>query len=113
MPLSGAVPIANIQKAYIQTVEIVSRILNIEDAFVLMYANNGALVFTVPPFSDVEFIEGTQISLMNFDGGAPLFAPGAGVTINSAGTLGPVAQSTVASIILSPIPNIWTAVGNV
>jgi len=113
MPLSGAVPIASIQRAYIQSVETADRILTLSDAFVLLYANNGALVFTVPPFIDVEYIEGTQISLLDLDGGAPVFAPGAGVTINSSGGLGPSAQFVIASIILSPTPDTWTAVGGV
>ena len=106
MPLSGNLA----SKNYIQTLETVSRTLEFSDAFLLLYSNNGALVFTVD--ADI-FIEGTQISLCDFDGGAPVFAAGGGVTLSSGGTLGPVAQFTVASIILSPVANQWIVVGNV
>jgi hypothetical protein len=81
----------------------------------MLYSNNGALVFTVPP--DV-FGEGVQISLADFDAGVPVFAPGAGVTLNTSGTLGPTAQFTVASIIRVPFDvsgddNSWIVVGSV
>jgi len=105
MPLSG-----NLTQNFTQTTETVSRTLVIGDAFILMYSDNGALVFTVP--ADV-FTEGTQISLCDFDGGVPVFAAGGGVTLSSAGTLGPTAQFSVASIILSPVANQWIVVGNV
>jgi len=95
---------------YVQQFETADRTLNIADAFKMLYSNNGALEFTVPP--DV-FGEGIQISLCDFDGGVPLFVAGAGVTLNSAGTLGPTAQFTVASIILTPTANEWIVVGSV
>lgn len=94
-------------------VELASRSLNVGDAFQMLYANNGALVFTVEAGI---FGDGTQISLCDFDGGAPLFAPGAGVTISSSGGLGPSAQFTVASIIKVPsdlAAETWIAVGSV
>lgn len=95
---------------YVQSVEVASRALVIGDAFNLLYGNNGALVFTV----DVDiFSEGTQISLCDFDGGLPVFAAGGGVTLNSSGGLGPTAQYTVVSIILTPTANEWIVVGNV
>jgi hypothetical protein len=105
MPLTGELP-----QNYVQTLEDTSRALLVGDAFVLLYSNNGALVFTVP--EDI-FSEGTQISLCDFDGGAPVFAAGAGVTLSSAGGLGPLAQFQVASIILTPTDNEWIVVGSV
>lgn len=108
-------PVTGPSRNYISTDEQASRDLNIGDAFHLLYSNNGALVFTVPP--DV-FGEGTQISLCDFDGGTPLFATGAGVTLESSGGLGPSAQFTVASIIRVPFDvagddNTWIVVGSV
>jgi hypothetical protein len=105
MPLTG-----ELAQNYTQTLEDASRDLLISDAFLLLYSNNGALVFTVP--EDV-FSEGTQISLCDFDGGAPVFAAGAGVTLSSAAGLGPLAQFQVASIILTPTANEWIVIGSV
>ena len=105
MPLSG-----NLTQSFTQTLETVSRTLTIGDAFLLLYSNNGALVFTVPADT---FTEGTQIPLCDFDAGGPLFAAGGGVTLSSAGTLGPLAQYQVASIILTPTDNEWIVVGSV
>ena len=78
-------PLSQPARNYIQAIELASRDLNVGDAFQMLYGNNGALVFTVP--ADV-FGDGTQISLCDFDGGAPVFAAGAGVTINTSGGLG-------------------------
>jgi len=108
-------PISQPSRNFVSTNETVSRTLNIGDAFHLLYSNNGALVFTVPP--DV-FGEGVQISLADFDAGGPLFAAGGGVTLSSSGTLGPTAQFSVASIIRVPATvsgdeNTWIVVGNV
>jgi hypothetical protein len=103
-------PLDALSKNYIQSLEVANRDLIIGDAFQMLYSDNGALVFTVP--ADL-FGEGTQISLCDFDGGGPVFAAGAGVTLSSNGTLGPTAQFTVATIIQSPIPNEWIVVGNV
>jgi len=108
-------PISQPSRNYVSSNETVSRTLDIGDAFKMIYSNNGALVFTVPP--DV-FGEGVQISLCDFDAGVPLFAAGAGVTLNTNGTLGPAAQFTVASIIKIPSSvsgdeNSWIVVGNV
>ena len=108
-------PVSQPSRNYISTDEQASRTLNIGDAFHLLYSNNGALVFTVPP--DV-FGQGVQISLCDFDGGVPLFAEGAGVTIETSGTLGPTAQFTIASIIRVPFDvagddNTWVIVGSV
>lgn len=106
-------PISQPSRNYVQAIELASRDLSIGDAFQMLYSNNGALVFTVPP--DV-FGDGIQISLCDFDGGVPLFAAGAGVTLNSGGTLGPTAQFTVASIIKVPADlaaNTWIVVGSV
>ena len=64
-------PISQPSRNFVSSNETVSRTLNIGDAFQLLYSNNGALVFTVPP--DV-FGEGVQISLADFDAGGPLFA---------------------------------------
>ncbi len=108
-------PLSQPSRNFISTNETVSRTLNIGDAFHMLYSNNGALVFTVPP--DV-FGQGVQISLCDFDAGVPVFAPGAGVTLSSSGTLGPTAQFSVASIIRVPFDvaaddNTWIVVGNV
>lgn len=106
-------PLSQPARNYIQAIELASRDLNVGDAFQMLYGNNGALVFTVP--ADV-FGDGTQISLCDFDGGAPVFAAGAGVTINTSGGLGPSAQFTIATIIKVPtdlaVEN-WVAVGSV
>ena len=94
-------------------IELASRTLVANDAFQLLYGNNGALVFTID--ADI-FADGTQISLCDFDGGAPVFAAGAGVTIESNGGLGPTAQFTVATIIKVPTDlatETWIAVGSV
>jgi hypothetical protein len=94
-------------------IELASRTLNVGDAFQMLYGNNGALVFTVD--ADI-FGDGTQISLCDYDGGAPVFAAGAGVTIDTSGGLGPSAQFTVASIIKVPsdlATESWIAVGSV
>jgi hypothetical protein len=108
-------PVSQPSRNYISSDEQASRTLNIGDAFHLLYSNNGALVFTVPP--DV-FGQGTQISLCDFDAGVPVFAPGGGVTLSSSGGLGPSAQFTVASIIRVPFDvsgdeNTWIVVGSV
>ena len=105
MPLSG-----NLTQNFTQTLETVSRTLIVGDAFIMIYSNNGALVFTVD--ADI-FSEGTQISLCDFDGGSPVFAAGGGVTLSSAGGLGPLAQYQVASIILTPTDNEWIVIGSV
>lgn len=109
-------PLSQPSRNYVSMVETASRNLSIGDAFKMLYSNNGALAFTVPP--DV-FGEGVQISLCDFDGGVPLFAAGVGVTLNSSGTLGPTAQYTVATIIRVPSDlvagdeNTWIVVGSV
>jgi len=108
-------PLSQPSRNYISSNELVSRNLNIGDAFKMLYSNNGALVFTVPP--DI-FGEGVQISLCDFDAGVPLFAAGAGVTLSSSGTLGPTAQFSIASIIHVPFSvagdnNSWIVVGAV
>jgi len=108
-------PLSQPSRNYVSSIEIASRTLTVGDAFHMLYSNNGALLFTVPP--DV-FGEGVQISLCDFDAGVPLFAVGVGVTIQSSGTLGPISQYSVASIIrlpsaLSGDENTWIAVGNV
>jgi len=106
-------PLSQPSRNYVQMIEIASRILNVGDAFQMLYSNNGALEFTI---NAGLFGDGTQISLCDYDGGAPVFAAGAGVTIDSSGTLGPTAQFTVASIIKVPSElavEAWIAVGNV
>jgi len=109
-------PLINPRKNYVSSVEVASRTLDISDAFRMLYSNNGLLSFTVPP--DV-FGEGVQISLCDFDGGAPIFVAGGGVTFNTSGGDGPAAQFTVASIIRVPADlvagdeNTWVIVGNV
>ena len=108
MPLSG-----DLSRLYMQTIETVSRTLVANDAFKMLYANNGALVFTIDAGI---FADGTQISLCDFDGGGPQFAPGAGVFINTSGGTGPTAQFTIATIIKVPTDlsaETWVAVGNV
>lgn len=106
-------PLSQPARNYIQAIETASRTLNVGDAFQMLYSNNGALVFTVDAGV---FGEGTQISLCDFDGGVPLFAAGGGVTIQSAGALGPTLQFTVATIIRVPedlSSETWICVGNV
>jgi hypothetical protein len=106
-------PISQPSRNYVQNIETVSRSLNIGDAFQMLYGNNGAIVLTV---EEGIFGDGTQISLCDFDGGAPVFAAGAGVTINTSGGLGPSAQFTVATIIKVPTElaaETWIAVGSV
>lgn len=108
MPLTVAPTLA-----YVSGIETVSRTLDANDAFKLLYGNNGALVFTID--ADI-FADGTQISLCDFDAGLPVFAAGGGVTINTSGGLGPTAQFTVASIIKVPTAlavETWIAVGSV
>lgn len=114
MPLSEP---PQFSRNYVSSEELVSRTLIANDEFHLLYSNNGALVFTVPP--DV-FAEGVQISLAKFDvaAGLPVFATGVGVTLESSGTLGPTAQFSIASIIRVPSDlagddNTWIVVGNV
>jgi hypothetical protein len=106
-------PLSQPSRNYVQQIELASRTLNVGDAFQMLYGNNGALVFTVDAGI---FGEGTQISLCDFDGGAPVFAAGGGVTIQTSGGLGPSAQFTVATIIRVPdalASETWIAVGSV
>lgn len=106
-------PLGPTSRNYTQSVETASRNLTTGDAFVMLYSNNGALVFTVPAGV---YGPGTQISLVDWDGGGPAFAAGAGVTINSSGGLGPTAQYLVTSIVLAPPDlgdNVWFAFGSV
>lgn len=106
-------PLSQPSRNYVQLIELASRDLNIGDSFLMLYGNNGALVFTVP--ANV-FGDGTQISLCDFDGGAPVFAAGGGVTINTSGGLGPSAQFTIATIVKVPTDlavETWVAVGSV
>ena len=93
-------PLSQPTRNYIQAIETVSRSLTTADAFKMLYANNGALIFTVEAGV---FGEGTQVSLCDYDGGLPVFAAGAGVILNSGGGLGPSAQFTVASIVRVPV----------
>ena len=106
-------PVSQPSRNYVQAIELASRTLNVGDAFQLLYGNNGALIFTVDAGI---FGDGTQISLCDFDGGAPVFAAGGGVTINTNGGLGPTAQFTIATIIKIPTAlatETWIAVGSV
>ena len=106
-------PLSQPSRNYVQMIELASRTLNVGDAFQMLYSNNGALVFTIDAGI---FGDGTQISLCDYDGGVPLFAAGAGVFIDSSGTLGPTAQFTVASIIKVPTDlaaESWIAIGSV
>lgn len=108
MPLSG-----NLSRLYMQMIETASRTLEANDAFQMLYGNNGALVFTIDAGI---FGDGTQISLCDFDGGSPVFLAGATVTIETSGGLGPSAQFTIATIIKVPTDlasETWVAVGSV
>jgi hypothetical protein len=109
-------PLSQPSRNYVQSEEIASRTLNVGDAFQMLYSNNGALVFTVPP--DV-FGDGVQISLCDWDAGVPLFAAGVGVTLNTSGGLGPLNQFQVTTIIRVPPglvagdENTWFVMGSV
>ncbi|KKN49737.1 hypothetical protein LCGC14_0639870 [marine sediment metagenome] len=90
-----------------------NRILQLSDAFAYLISQDGAgQTVTIPPNFDVAFDAGTQISFKQGGTGVITFAPGAGVTIESRGSL--VAsndQDAVASIVQDSA-DIWSLFGD-
>lgn len=112
MPLSGAASaVTPFVKAYDIFVFTGDRILEIADEFRLLKCEDAAAVdVTVPPFSDVEFILGTQISVLQFAAGIPTFVAGVGVTIETPTGLSVSALFGIGTIILVD-DDIWVAAG--
>lgn len=88
-------------------------ILSIEDAFDYLISQDGAgQTVTIPPNSDVAFEQGTQISFKQGGAGVITFAPGAGVTIESRGTLlNSNGQDAVISIVQDSA-DVWSLFGD-
>lgn len=107
-------PVSQPSRNYVQALlGATSRSLNIGDAFQMLYSDGGGITLTVE--ADI-FGDGVQISLCDFDGSSPVFAAGAGVTLETSGGLGPSAQFTVATIIKVPTllaAETWIVVGSV
>jgi hypothetical protein len=79
----------------------------------LITCNNGsAITLTIPPNGTVAYGIGTQINIMQLGAGQVTIAPGAGVTIRSAGSkLKTTAQYAVATCV-KIASDTWVAVGN-
>lgn len=106
-------PLSQPERNYVMTEFAGSRILSDGDAFQLLISNDPAAVnITVPP--DV-FGAGVQISVLQYGVGIPTFVAGAGVTIQSAGTLIMTAQYGIATLIRLPdeFANEWILAGAV
>jgi hypothetical protein len=83
-----------------------------DDGDLITFDNGSAITFTIPPNGTVAFGIGTQINIMQLGAGQVTIAPGAGVTIRSAGSkLKTSAQYAVATCV-KIASDTWVAVGN-
>ena len=90
-----------------------NRILQLSDAFAYLISQDGAgQTFTIPPNSDVTFQVGTQISFKQGAAGAITFAPGAGVTIQSRGTLLDTNGEFAVTSIVQDSADVWSLFGD-
>jgi hypothetical protein len=83
-----------------------------DDGDLITLDNASAITFTIPPNSSVAFGIGTQINVMQLGAGQVTIAPGAGVTLRSAGSkLKTQAQFAVATC-CKIATDTWVVVGN-
>lgn len=83
-----------------------------DDGKLITLDNGSAITLTIPPNGTVAYGIGTQINLMQLGAGQVTIAPGAGVTIRSAGSkLKTNAQYAVATCV-KIASDTWVAVGN-
>ncbi|MGL4267876.1 MAG: hypothetical protein ACRCR7_12225 [Weissella cibaria] len=83
-----------------------------DDGKLVTASNAASIALTIPPNSSVAYGIGTQINIMQLGAGTVTITPGAGVTINSAGSkLKTDAQYAVATC-LKIDTDTWVAVGN-
>ena len=90
-----------------------NRILQLTDNFAYLISQDGAgQTVTIPPNSDVAFLIGTQISFKQGGAGVVTFAPGAGVMIESRGSLLDTnGQFAVTSIVQDSV-DVWSLFGD-
>jgi hypothetical protein len=83
-----------------------------DDGKLVTCDNGSAITLTIPPNGTVAYGIGTQINIMQLGAGQVTIAPGAGVTIRSAGSkLKTSAQYAVATCV-KIASDTWVAVGN-
>lgn len=83
-----------------------------DDGKLITLDNGSAVTLTIPPNGTVAYGIGTQINIMQLGAGQVTIAPGAGVTIRSAGSkLKTSAQYAVATCV-KIATDTWVAVGN-
>lgn len=83
-----------------------------DDGKLITLDNGSAITLTIPPNGTVAYGIGTQINIMQLGAGQVTIAPGAGVTIRSAGSkLKTSAQYAVATCV-KIATDTWVAVGN-
>jgi hypothetical protein len=83
-----------------------------DDGKLITLDNAAAITLTIPPNGTVAYGIGTQLNLMQLGAGQVTIAPGAGVTIRSAGSkLKTNAQYAVATCV-KIASDTWVAVGN-
>ena len=83
-----------------------------DDGKLVTLDNGSAITLTIPPNGTVAYGIGTQINIMQLGAGQVTIAPGAGVTIRSAGSkLKTSAQYAVATCV-KIASDTWVAVGN-
>jgi hypothetical protein len=83
-----------------------------DDGKLITLDNGSAITLTIPPNGTVAYGIGTQINIMQLGAGQVTIAPGAGVTIRSAGSkLKTSAQYAVATCV-KIASDTWVAVGN-
>ena len=83
-----------------------------DDGKLITLDNGSAITLTIPPNGTVAYGIGTQINIMQLGAGQVTIAPGAGVTLRTAGSkLKTSAQYAVATCV-KIATDTWVAVGN-
>ena len=76
-------------------------------------SNAGAIALTIPPNASVAYAVGTQIVVVQTGAGVVTLTPGAGVTLNSRGSLLATAGQYAVAFLYKQATNTWIVTGDV
>lgn len=83
-----------------------------DDGKLITLDNASAITLTIPPNGTIAYGIGTQLNLMQLGAGQVTIAPGAGVTIRSAGSKLKIAAQYGVATCVKVGTDTWVAVGN-
>lgn len=90
-----------------------NRILQLTDGFAYLISQDGAgQQVTIPPNSDVDFQDGTQLSFKQGGAGVITFAQGAGVMIESRGGFVQTNGTNAVVSIIQDSTDVWSLFGD-